>query len=245
MLPKTSVCCSASPPTEKVTPGGSCIVVRTALHVGHDLAGGAALHVRLDVDHPVAIEVVDHRRARCPGSIRATWPSGIVRGAPPVRPARPAAAAAGPRRAAAPPARAAPSTSRVSPLGSTQSPASMPANAGPQRLRHLAHREAERAGERRGRDRPSAPASVPWSTARRPPRPASAPPPSAPARPPALSAARSGPLSCSISCLRPPPKSLVNTASFTPPSCASSARSSRGDLLRAERLRSSFGVSCT
>ena len=38
-------------------------------------------------------------------------------------------------------------TSRVSPDGSTQSPTSMPANAGPQRLRHLADRHAERAGQ--------------------------------------------------------------------------------------------------
>ncbi len=38
-------------------------------------------------------------------------------------------------------------TSRVSPVGSIQSPASMPANAGAQRLRDLADGEAERSGE--------------------------------------------------------------------------------------------------
>ena len=65
-----------------------------------------------------------------PCVIVATWPSGIVVGAPFGPGTTQRQLRAGPPRAAAPRARAAPSTSRVSPVGSTQSPASMPANAG-------------------------------------------------------------------------------------------------------------------
>ena len=132
ILPKTSVCVSRL----------AALVIRDARRAAAASASARLTSVitspaerpatfALDVDHRVAVEVVDRPPGRCPGVIVATWPSGTVRRRRRCAARRPPAAAAA-RSAARCRASGASRTmtSRVSPLGSTQSPASMPANAG-------------------------------------------------------------------------------------------------------------------
>ena len=242
MLPNTSFWFSASPPSEKVTPGGSCTpasAFRTSV-ITSPVERACTFHSTFTTRSRSRWLITAGPRSECTFT---TWPSGTVRGAVVVLPGT----MSGSCRRSSARCRASgasrTTTSRVSPLGSTQSPASMPAKAGrsdcatcptvsPSDPASPRSRSTVSSGRCPLLESEMSTAPGVFSTTARTCSAAT------------LIAARSGPLDCSSNCFRPPPKSLVNTAIFTPPSCASWPRISAA-ICSAPSLRWPFGASLT
>ena len=221
MSAKISFWFLASPPSERVTPGGSCSAetrARTSAWMS-------------PVARPWGLYSTFTTRSRSrwlitagpsPELTRATWPRGSVVG----RPSGPITISGRTRRSSARRRDSGDSrrvTSRVSPLGSTQSPTSIPAKAGrsacatapiempsdPASPRSMSMLSS---GRRPLLERPMSTAPRTWATSLRIISAA------------VLMEARSGPFTWSMSCFRPPPMSLVKTATCTPARCSTSSR---------------------
>ena len=223
MSPKISFCCSASPPWVIRIPGGRETPAICRI----------ASVITSPVERPETFHSTFTTRSRfrwlitagpTPSVMAATWPSGTVTGSP----AGPATTSGSWLRSAA--RRRASGTrrtitSRVSPAGSTQSPASMPANAG--RSDCATCPTLIPIAEARPRSSVTVSSgfwplveierSTTFGTVATRSRSCSAT---------RLSAAGSSPRISNCNCFRPPPKSLVKTASVTPLIAAIRSRSS-------------------